>query len=87
MVYIAKDIDNMPKDKESRMAEDDKLQVNVDFTKYPELYAALEKMVDDLDTDKSKLIRQLVRERIELHEHVEKNIGARVKGKIRQVVQ
>jgi metal-responsive CopG/Arc/MetJ family transcriptional regulator len=69
------------------MAEEEKLQVNVDFTKYPELYQALDKLVEELDTDRSKLIRQLVRERLDLHEHVEHNIGARVKSKIKQVAR
>ena len=68
------------------MADEIKRQVNVDFTKFPELYEAFESLVDDLDTDKSKLIRQLIRERVDLHEHVEK-IAARVKDKIRAVAQ
>lgn len=45
------------------MAEQ-KLQVNVDFTNYPELYDALEKLVAERDTDRSKLIRQLVRQEV-----------------------
>jgi hypothetical protein len=69
------------------MANNDKKQVNVDFTNHPELYAALETLVNELDTDKSKLIRQLVRERIDLHEHVEKKLGARVRKNIRQVAR
>ena len=43
--------------------------VVVDFEKYPDLHAALESLVIELDTDKSKLIRQLVRERVEEHAH------------------
>jgi metal-responsive CopG/Arc/MetJ family transcriptional regulator len=46
------------------MAEEKKLQVNVDFTQYPELYEALEKLVNDQDTDRSKFIRQLVRKEV-----------------------
>jgi metal-responsive CopG/Arc/MetJ family transcriptional regulator len=46
------------------MAEEKKLQVNVDFTQYPELYEALEKLVNEQDTDRSKFIRQLVRKEI-----------------------
>ena len=43
---------------------DEKLQVNVDFTNYPELYEALEKLVKKQDTDRSKLIRGLVRKEV-----------------------
>jgi metal-responsive CopG/Arc/MetJ family transcriptional regulator len=46
------------------MAKDKKLQVNVDFTQYPELYEALETLVIEQDTDRSKFIRQLVRREI-----------------------
>lgn len=45
------------------MAEE-KNQVNVDFSKYPELHKALVKMVQDDDTDVSKFIRKLVREEV-----------------------
>lgn len=40
----------------------DKKQVNVDFTKFPELLAELDQMVDDDGTDRSKFIRKLIRE-------------------------
>ena len=41
----------------------EKLQVNVDFTNFPELYADLMGMVEaDGDTDRSKFIRNLVRQ-------------------------
>ena len=43
---------------------DEKLQVNVDFTNFPELYKALEQRVKELDTDRSKFIRQLVRNEV-----------------------
>lgn len=43
---------------------DQKLQVNVDFTNYPDLYEALEKLVEERDTDRSKFIRQLVRKEV-----------------------
>lgn len=46
-----------------------RLQVNVDFTKYPELYKALLALESELDTDKSKLIRNLIREKTEKHGH------------------
>jgi hypothetical protein len=51
---------------------DDKsrLQVNVDFTKYPELYIALLTLESELDTDKSKLIRNLIREKAQRHGHL-----------------
>jgi metal-responsive CopG/Arc/MetJ family transcriptional regulator len=65
---------------------DNKMQVNVDFSKFPELYAAFESLVEELDTDKSKLIRQLVRERVELNQHVGK-IKTRVSRGIRQVAR
>lgn len=43
------------------MADDtEKLQVNVDFTPYPELYKQLEQMVADDMTDRSKFLRRLV---------------------------
>lgn len=37
-------------------------QVNVDFSKYLDLLDALDDMVEADDTDRSKLIRKLVRE-------------------------
>lgn len=40
----------------------DKKQVNVDFTKFPELLVDLDQMVDDDGTDRSKFIRKLIRE-------------------------
>jgi metal-responsive CopG/Arc/MetJ family transcriptional regulator len=43
------------------MAEEKK-QVNVDFTKYPELLEALDQMVIDDESDRSKFIRKLVRQ-------------------------
>jgi metal-responsive CopG/Arc/MetJ family transcriptional regulator len=42
------------------MAE--KKQVNVDFSNYPELLDNLDKMVEEDGTDRSKLIRKLVRQ-------------------------
>lgn len=43
------------------MAKDEsKLQVNVDFTEYPELYAKLMEMVEADMTDRSKFMRRLV---------------------------
>ncbi len=44
--------------------EKERLQVNVDFTDYPELYQDLFKMIEADDTDRSKFIRKLVREEI-----------------------
>lgn len=46
------------------MAEEkEKLQVNVDFTNFPELYKQLMQMIEnDGDTDRSKFMRKLVRE-------------------------
>ena len=41
---------------------ENKLQVNVDFSKYPELYKALQTLVINWDTDNSKLVRQLIRQ-------------------------
>lgn len=41
-----------------------KQQVNVDFTKHPELYAELEKMVEDDGVNKSILIRNLLRKEV-----------------------
>lgn len=66
------------------MADTDKKQVNVDFTKYPELYDALESLVEDLDTDRSKLIRQLVREKVDEHVHLNK-VKKAVQSKVKQV--
>jgi metal-responsive CopG/Arc/MetJ family transcriptional regulator len=43
------------------MAEE-KLQVNVDFTGFPELYEALDAMVKEDDMDRSKFIRKMVRQ-------------------------
>lgn len=40
----------------------EKKQVNVDFTKFPELLVDLDQMVDDDGTDRSKFIRKLIRE-------------------------
>jgi hypothetical protein len=37
-------------------------QVNVDFSKFPELLAALDSMVEDDFTDRSKFVRKLIRE-------------------------
>lgn len=42
------------------MADETKLQVNVDFSGYPELYKDLEAMVAEDMTDRSKFIRRLV---------------------------
>jgi hypothetical protein len=39
-----------------------KLQVNIDFTKFPELYADLTTMVNADDLDNSKFIRKLIRQ-------------------------
>lgn len=39
-----------------------KQQVNVDFTKFPELLDDLDQMVDEDGTDRSKLIRKLIRQ-------------------------
>jgi hypothetical protein len=50
--------------------ETTRLQVNVDFTKYPELYTALLTLEAELDTDKSKLIRNLVREKAQKFGHL-----------------
>ena len=45
------------------MAEDKKNdQVNVDFSKFPELLDALDTMVGDDFTDRSKFVRKLVRQ-------------------------
>lgn len=44
------------------MADETKLQVNVDFTGHPELYKQLEAMVADDMTDRSKFIRRLVQQ-------------------------
>ena len=44
----------------------EKLQVNVDFTNFPDLYADLVKMIEaDGDTDRSKFIRKLVRQEVQ----------------------
>lgn len=43
------------------MAEEKK-QVNVDFSKFPELLADLDQMVEEDDTDRSKFIRKLVKQ-------------------------
>jgi hypothetical protein len=68
-------------------APSERLQVNVDFTQYPELFTALETLESELDTDKSKLIRNLVREKAIEHGHL-KAIKARViKPKIQQIRQ
>ena len=40
----------------------DKKQVNVDFSKFPELLVDLDQMVDDDGTDRSKFVRKLIRE-------------------------
>jgi len=40
--------------------ENEKLQVNVDFTPFPELYKQLEEMVNEDMTDRSKFMRRLV---------------------------
>jgi len=42
--------------------EETKLQVNVDFTEYPELYAEFLKIVEADMTDRSKFLRQLIRQ-------------------------
>lgn len=47
--------------------EKTRLQINVDLTKYPELYDALLTLEEELDTDKSKLIRNLIREKAQEH--------------------
>ncbi len=52
--------------------ETTRLQVNVDFTKYPELYTALLTLEAELDTDKSKLIRNLIREKAQRHGHLKR---------------
>jgi len=44
--------------------EKERLQVNVDFTDFPELYKELFNMIEADDTDRSKFIRKLVREEI-----------------------
>jgi Arc/MetJ-type ribon-helix-helix transcriptional regulator len=45
------------------MAEETKLQVNVDFTNFPDLYNELEDMVaEDTEGNRSAFIRKLVRE-------------------------
>lgn len=44
---------------------DDKKQVNVDFSNHPELYQKLDDAVKKLDTDRSKLVRKLIREGLE----------------------
>lgn len=44
------------------MADETKLQVNVDFSGYPELYKELEAMVAEDMTDRSKFIRRLVQQ-------------------------
>lgn len=55
-------------------------QVNVDFTKYPELYRALLALEDELDTDASKLIRNLVREKAQKHGHLKKSSNVVTSG-------
>lgn len=52
--------------------DEEKKQINVDFSKYPELYRALGELVEELDTDRSKLVRQFVRDGIEQHRAVKK---------------
>lgn len=42
--------------------KNEKLQVNVDFTGFPELYREMEAVIEKEDTDRSKYIRRLVRE-------------------------
>lgn len=44
------------------MAEEKNKLVHVDFSKYPELLEALDQMVEDDDSDRSKLIRKLVKQ-------------------------
>ena len=45
--------------------ENERLQVNVDFSNHPELYDALKQYVEAHDTDASKFIRRLVRRAME----------------------
>jgi hypothetical protein len=62
-----------------------RLQVNVDFSQYPDLFDALLTLEVELDTDKSKLIRSLIREKAQEHGHL-KDIKTRVVNpKIAQV--
>lgn len=73
------------------MAEE-KLQINVDLTKYPELHRKLEQMVKEQDTDKSKFIRQLIRRAYDEQEKglENPNHGERRKaftGKVKQVAR
>lgn len=43
--------------------DEKKLQVNVDFTNFPDLYNDLMEMIEaDGDTDRSKFIRKLIRQ-------------------------
>lgn len=44
--------------------EESKLQVNVDFTEYTELYAKLMEMVEADMTDRSKFMRRLVSQEV-----------------------
>ena len=44
------------------MAEEKNKLVHVDFRKYPELLEALDNMVNDDDSDRSKFIRNLVKQ-------------------------
>jgi len=44
------------------MADEKNTWVNVDFSKDPELLDALESMVTEDDTDRSKFIRKLIRQ-------------------------
>ena len=44
------------------MAETKSMQVNVDFSNFPDLLADLDEMVNEDFTDRSKFIRKLVRQ-------------------------
>ena len=66
------------------MDDNKKLQVNVDLTKFPELYKALMSMADERDTTPPRLVRRFIREGLDVEEHVNK-IGAKFKPKIKDV--
>ncbi len=44
------------------MTEEKNKFVHVDFSKYPELLEALDQMVNEDDSDRSKIIRKLVKQ-------------------------
>jgi metal-responsive CopG/Arc/MetJ family transcriptional regulator len=69
------------------MAEDKNTLLHVDLSKFPELLEDFDEIVTELDTDRSKLIRQLMREKVEEYKHLGGIKKRVVSPKIKQVVR